>query len=135
MDDEKPANKYTRRSPGPKCWLFIYFGLILGKFKSIKEKITSHTFTNEKGFPPGDSGLAKIMTTKEVSEYLKLHEITICRYAAKGIIPAIRIGRIWRFDRDVINSWIGEGQTETKADGKSKRIGVRKESENKKPKK
>ena len=35
--------------------------------------------------------LAKIMTTKEVSEYLKLHEITICKYAAQGKIPAIRI--------------------------------------------
>jgi hypothetical protein len=24
------------------------------------------------------------MTTNEVSEYLKLHEITICKYAAQG---------------------------------------------------
>jgi hypothetical protein len=41
-----------------------------------------YSFTNEKGFPPGDSILAKIMTTKEVSEYLKLHKITICIYTA-----------------------------------------------------
>ncbi len=37
--------------------------------------------------------MAKIMTTKEMSGYLKLHEITICKYAAQGKIPAIRIGR------------------------------------------
>jgi excisionase family DNA binding protein len=96
--------------------LLIYFGLILDNFKSIQEKTPSYTFTNETGFAPGDSILAKIMTTKEVSEYLKLHEITICRYAAKGIIPAIRIGSVWRFDKDIIDSWIGAGQTETKAD-------------------
>jgi len=47
--------------------------------------------------------LAKIMATKEVSEYLKLHEITICKYAAQGKIPAIRIGGVWRFDKDVID--------------------------------
>ncbi len=38
----------------------------------------------KKGFPLGDSIMAKIMTTKEVSEYLKLHEITIYKYAAQG---------------------------------------------------
>jgi excisionase family DNA binding protein len=42
-----------------------------------------------------------------VSEYLKLHEITICKYAARGKIPAIRIGKVWRFDKDVIDRWIG----------------------------
>jgi len=83
--------------------------LILVKFRSIQEKTPSHSFTNEKGFPPGDSILAKIMTTKEVSEYLKLHEITICKYAAQGKIPAIRIGWVWRFDKDVIDRWIAEG--------------------------
>ena len=50
-----------------------------------------------------------IMTTKEIAKYLKLHEITICKYAVQGRIPAIRIGRVWRFDKDAIDKWIGEG--------------------------
>jgi len=58
--------------------------LILINFKRIQIKTPSHTFTNEKSFPPGDSISAKIMAAKEVSEYLKLHEITICKYAAQG---------------------------------------------------
>lgn len=49
------------------------------------------------------------MTTKELAKYLKLHEITICKYAAEGRIPAIRIGRVWRFNKDSIDKWIGEG--------------------------
>jgi excisionase family DNA binding protein len=53
--------------------------------------------------------MALMMTTKELAEYLKLHEITVCKYAAKGRIPAIRIGRVWRFDKDAIDKWIGEG--------------------------
>ena len=55
--------------------------------------------------------MAQIMTTKEMAEYLKLHEITICKYAGEGRIPAIRIGRVWRFDKDVIDDWIARGQS------------------------
>jgi PTS system nitrogen regulatory IIA component len=51
----------------------------------------------------------QIMTTKELAEYLKLHGITVCKYAAQGKIPAIRIGSVWRFDKDAIDRWIGEG--------------------------
>jgi excisionase family DNA binding protein len=50
-----------------------------------------------------------IMTTKELAKYLRLHEITICKNAAEGKLPAIRIGRVWRFDKDAIDKWIGEG--------------------------
>ena len=46
-----------------------------------------------------------IMTTKELARYLKLHEITVCKHAAEGIIPAIRIGRVWRFDNEAIDEW------------------------------
>ena len=48
-----------------------------------------------------------MMTTKELAQYLKLHEITVCKYAAEGKIPAIRIGRVWRFDKEAIDRWIG----------------------------
>ena len=75
------------------------------------------------------------MTTKELSRYLKLHEITICKYAAVGKIPAFRIGRVWRFDKDVIDDWISAGQTETKAAGRFQRKGGKKESGKKKPRK
>lgn len=67
--------------------------------------------------------MAKIMTTKEVSEYLRLHEITICKYAAQGKIPAIRIGWVWRFDKDVIDDWIRTGQNNPEPDERPKRKG------------
>jgi len=53
--------------------------------------------------------LAKIMTTKEIASYLKLHAITICKLSKEGKIPSIRIGRVWRFDKDVIDEWIAKG--------------------------
>jgi excisionase family DNA binding protein len=111
--------------------------LILAEFRGTQKKIPSHTFTNEKGFLPGDSILAKIMTTKEVSEYLKLHEITICKYAAQGKIPAIRIGWVWRFDKDVIDRWIGGVQkqihtNDNKGRGGGQRVPNKKRSKKRK---
>ena len=57
-----------------------------------------------------ESIMAEIMTTQEMAKYLKLHEITICKYAGEGKIPAIRIGRVWRFDKEAIDKWISESQ-------------------------
>ncbi|MBT6500374.1 MAG: helix-turn-helix domain-containing protein [Deltaproteobacteria bacterium] len=53
--------------------------------------------------------MSQIMTTKEISEYLRVHQITICKYAAQGVIPAIRVGRVWRFEKGAIDRWISEG--------------------------
>lgn len=53
--------------------------------------------------------MPNIMTTREIAAYLKLHAITICKLAGEGKIPAIRIGRVWRFDKDAIDKWISKG--------------------------
>ena len=60
-----------------------------------------------------------ILTTKEMAKYLKLHEITIGKYAAAGVIPAMRIGRVWRFDKNNVDEWIRSGVKRKK--GKRKR--------------
>ena len=53
--------------------------------------------------------MAEIMTTQEVAKYLKLHEITISNRAKEGKIPGVRIGRVWRFDKETIDKWISKG--------------------------
>ena len=64
--------------------------------------------------------MPEIMTTKEVAKYLRLHQFTIIKYAGKGKIPAFRIGRVWRFDKEVIDKWINGGQKTPKTVKKSK---------------
>ena len=63
--------------------------------------------------------MGEILTTKEMAKYLKLHEITIAKYAAEGVIPAMRIGRVWRFNKDEVDKWIRSGAKQKW--GKSKR--------------
>jgi excisionase family DNA binding protein len=53
--------------------------------------------------------VAQIMTTKEIANYLRLHALTINKLSKKGKVPAIRIGRVWRFDKEVIDEWISRG--------------------------
>lgn len=49
-----------------------------------------------------------IMTAKDVADYLKLHPLTVHRYAREGKIPAFKIGTDWRFHRKYIERWIKE---------------------------
>lgn len=54
--------------------------------------------------------MPEIMTTRETAKYLKLHEITVCKHASEGKIPSLRIGRLWRFDKEAIDKWIAKGR-------------------------
>jgi len=50
----------------------------------------------------------KLLNTNEIAGYLNLEAVTIRRKAAKGEIPAIRIGKRFRFDKDEIDSWLAQ---------------------------
>jgi len=47
--------------------------------------------------------VGKILTTKELSEYLQLTEVTIYKYVSEGKIPGMKIGSRWRFEKDKID--------------------------------
>jgi len=79
--------------------------------------------------------MPEIMTTKELAEYLRLHQITICKFAAEGTIPAVRIGRVWRFDKEAIDKWISEGQRKSQRVKKSRSKTSSKPGKRKLPKK
>ena len=65
----------------------------------------------------------EIMTTKEVAEYLKLHPLTVHKYARQGKIPAFKIGTDWRFHKKYIERWIKE-KLSYNLEGKERRKGV-----------
>ena len=48
--------------------------------------------------------MGKILTTKELAEYLHLTEVTIYKYATEGKIPGNKIGSRWRFEKDKIDN-------------------------------
>ena len=47
-----------------------------------------------------------LLNVKQVAQYLQLKESTIYSWAQDGKIPAIKIGRTWRFRRSDLDSWL-----------------------------
>ena len=48
----------------------------------------------------------EIMTVQEVAQYLRLSTATVYKLAQAGKIPSTRVGRMWRFKRELIDEWI-----------------------------
>jgi excisionase family DNA binding protein len=48
----------------------------------------------------------KMMTVKEVADYLSLSVKTIYRLVEEGTIPAFKIGGQWRFEQNSLDDWI-----------------------------
>ena len=63
---------------------------------------------------PADSSRAEagkhsnetMLTTKDVSQWLNVPIRTICLWAECGEIPAVKVGRHWRFYRDEVRCWL-----------------------------
>lgn len=52
---------------------------------------------------------AEIMTTKQLAEYLQMSQITICRLAREKKLPGLKIGKEWRFPKELIDRFIASG--------------------------
>ena len=47
-----------------------------------------------------------LMDIREVAVYLRLKESTVYTWAQEGILPAFRLGRLWRFRRTDLDAWL-----------------------------
>jgi excisionase family DNA binding protein len=48
----------------------------------------------------------KLMTLREVADYLRLSNDTVYRMANTGTISASKVGNQWRFRREDIDAWL-----------------------------
>jgi len=51
----------------------------------------------------------RVLTVKQVAEYLQVDEHTIYRLVKKRKIPAIKVAGQWRFKKDLIDKWLEKG--------------------------
>jgi excisionase family DNA binding protein len=59
----------------------------------------------------------EIMTIRDISLYLKINEKTIYKLAKKNLLPGIKVGGMYRFKKEAVDSWLmdsGKKITETK---------------------
>ncbi|MCX5890287.1 MAG: helix-turn-helix domain-containing protein [Deltaproteobacteria bacterium] len=48
----------------------------------------------------------EVLTTEEAAEFLKLTPFTVRDYARRGILPARKVGKGWRFFRPDLVAWL-----------------------------
>ncbi len=54
------------------------------------------------------------LSVKELAEYLGTAAATIYQNASRGKIPGVKIGKVWRFQKHVIDEWLREKDTTRK---------------------
>lgn len=47
-----------------------------------------------------------IMTVRDVAEYLRMSEAKVYQLVREQRIPAARIGKMWRFRKDLLDQWL-----------------------------
>jgi excisionase family DNA binding protein len=50
----------------------------------------------------------RVLTVRELSEYLRVHPTTVYRLLRAKQLPGFRVGSEWRFSIDVIDRWRSE---------------------------
>jgi len=56
----------------------------------------------------------KVLTVKQVAEFLQMDERTIYKLAKQGNIPSFKVSNQWRFLKKDIESWVEQKKSEVK---------------------
>ena len=59
--------------------------------------------------------MTELMTLEEVANYLRVTKKTIHRLLGRRVIPAMKVGHQWRFDRASIEVWLRQNSVNTAA--------------------
>lgn len=52
-----------------------------------------------------------ILTVRDVAGYLRLSQAKVYRLAREGSLPVFRIGKAWRFRKDLLDEWLVQQST------------------------
>lgn len=56
---------------------------------------------------------SQLLTPKEVADWLKVTPDWVKEMARDGEMPAMKLGRYWRFSRPTVAAWLEERQQKT----------------------
>jgi len=59
----------------------------------------------------------EIMTLDDLAAYIQLSKSSLYKLCQAGKVPGTKVGRHWRFHKDVIDAWIKDGIPPTQAYG------------------
>ena len=56
--------------------------------------------------PPSPATIEGLLTSKEASQILKIHPKVLERMAKRGEVPALKVGKFWRYRATTLDAWI-----------------------------
>ena len=65
-----------------------------------------------------------VLTAREAAKYLRLALPTLYRHLGEGKIPSSKIGERYRFNKAVLDRWLGKKPEGEKVSGNNKLIGI-----------
>ncbi len=71
------------------------------KMGSRTQKVSSTIITAERSGPHCEA----LIDAERAGELLGIHPKTVKRLAGEGVIPGMRIGKLWRFRESVLDAW------------------------------
>ena len=51
-------------------------------------------------------GIEALLTSREASQILKIHPKVLERMAKRGEVPALKVGKFWRYRATALDAWI-----------------------------
>jgi excisionase family DNA binding protein len=57
-------------------------------------------------FPVAPNHFEPLLTPAEAGDLLRIHPKTVIRLAREGSLPALRLGKHWRFRRSDLGAWV-----------------------------
>jgi excisionase family DNA binding protein len=54
----------------------------------------------------GARGVEALLTSREAAQILKIHPRVLERMAKRGEIPALKVGKFWRYHAVTLDAWI-----------------------------
>ena len=53
------------------------------------------------------------LSVDEIAKYLGVSRDTIYKWLSQKDIPAHKVGRLWKFKKDEVDTWVRSGSSET----------------------
>src|SRR5258708_37364391 len=50
----------------------------------------------------------RLMTVRQLAEYLNLNERTVLKLVSEGELPGVKIGNQWRFRKAMLDAWLDD---------------------------
>jgi excisionase family DNA binding protein len=70
---------------------------------SATARRTTESLTRPSG---GARGVEALLTSREAAEVLKIHPKVLERMAKRGEVPALKVGKFWRYSSAALDAWI-----------------------------